>query len=83
VTAGDDDAWHVWNSENNVLLISNYCFHTRGSLLATSSVDGTICVWNFLQSKCSLELKGRLDVVLAEIFILLAKPLQQMEVIPA
>jgi WD40 repeat protein len=83
VTAGDDGVWYVWNSENNVLFISNCCFHTRGSLLNISSVDRTICAWNFLQSKCSLELKGHLDVVLTEIFILIAKQSQQMKMISA
>lgn len=71
-TCGDDAVWHVWNAENNSLLISgrghskwisSSAFHPRGSFFATSSADGTSKVWDFLSSKCSIEFKGHLDVV--------------------
>jgi WD40 repeat protein len=71
-TAGDDAVWHLWNAENQELLISgrghsawitSCAFHPRGAHLATASADGTARVWDFLSSKCALILKGHLDVV--------------------
>ena len=71
-TTGDDAVWHLWNAENNELLISgrghtkwisSCAFHPRGAHLATTSADGTVRVWDFLSSKCALVLNGHIDTV--------------------
>lgn len=71
-TTGDDAVWHLWNADNNELLISgrghtkwisSCAFHPRGAHLATTSADGTVRVWDFLSSKCALVLNGHIDTV--------------------
>lgn len=54
----DDETWKVWSVPNCDLLmsgeghrdwVSGVAFHPHGTMLATSSGDNTVKIWDFLQ----------------------------------
>lgn len=72
-TASDDCTWKLWNIPEGKLLmtgeghsdwLSGVDFHPRGSILATSSADGTVRLWDFSRNgECVQVFKDHVQVV--------------------